>query len=80
MEEQLKDIRFTYIHRGASNDEITLSYHDIKNIDGHYIVIDTEWEEDTYIPFHRIIIVWNIKTGEIFYKKRDTDDDFMNLI
>ena len=66
---QLDDIRLSYIHRGAPNDRVVIPYNKIKDIDGHYFIIDTEYEEDTYIPFHRVLRVWNEKTGHLFYLK-----------
>jgi len=73
MEDQLDDIYLSYIHRGFPDDKNIIAYNEIKDIDGHYFIIDGPYEENTYIPFHRILKVWNKKTGEVFYKKAGTD-------
>jgi len=71
LKDQVEDIRIKYIHRGAPSDTITIPYTKIKDINGHYFIIDTEYEENTYIPFHRVLKVWNQKTGEVFYEKAE---------
>ena len=65
-------ISLEYIHRGAPNDTIEIPFTDIFEVRNNQIVIPTNTESEDgvdYIPFHRILKVWNRESGEILYKK-----------
>jgi uncharacterized protein len=57
----------TYVHRGAPDDRVTISGSGITNVrKGSFILSD----EETQIPFHRILEVKDTRTGLIIWKKR----------
>ncbi|MBA2862375.1 DUF504 domain-containing protein [Methanococcus maripaludis] len=59
-----EDYNITYLHRGAKNDEKAVPLKNIV-IEDSFLVFD-----ETHVPFHRILEIVNLKTGEILYKKR----------
>ena len=67
--EDIRDYIIVYIHRGALNDRRQIPAHLIEKIyQGSFLcTID---DEETIIPFHRILEIRNIRTQEIVYKKR----------
>jgi len=67
--EDINDYIIVYIHRGALNDRRQIPAHFIKEI---YVgsFLFTLDEEETIIPFHRIIEIRNIRTQELVYQKR----------
>ncbi|MHA1143949.1 MAG: DUF504 domain-containing protein [Candidatus Helarchaeota archaeon] len=75
-DDQLKSVRseisITYIHRGAKNDKKTIFYSEIEDILPAFFTMKNETlpDEKTNIPFHRILEIKNIKTGEVLYKKK----------
>ena len=66
-----QNIRLKFIHRGAKDDSITIPFDEILRKEGHYFILSHEIYGETYIPFHRILTIWDMSTGEIFYKKAD---------
>ena len=68
-----KENRFNYeiifIHRGAYLDEKCLSCGLIKEVKSSWFTYDSENEGEVVIPFHRIVTILNINTGETIWKK-----------
>lgn len=59
-----EDYIVVYLHRGAVGDKKSVLLKDIK-IEDSFLVFD-----ETHIPFHRILEIKNLKTGEVEYVKR----------
>ena len=70
-EEDIRDYVIVYIHRGALNDRRQIPAHLIEKI---YVgsFLYTIDDEETIIPFHRILEIRNIRTQEIVYRKRNS--------
>jgi len=67
--EDIKDYIIVYIHRGALNDQRQIPAHLIEKVHvGSFLC--TIGDEETIIPFHRILEIKNIRTQEVVYKKR----------
>ncbi|ABR55195.1 Protein of unknown function DUF504 [Methanococcus vannielii SB] len=62
-----KDYVIIYLHRGAPDNKKSISVNNII-INDSFLVFN-----ETHIPFHRILEIKNLKTGEILYKKVDID-------
>ena len=59
----------TFIHRGAPLDRKSLSCQLIKEIKSSWLTYESETEGEVVIPFHRILEIKNIKTGETVWMK-----------
>jgi len=60
----------TYIHRGVPNNQKTILFDRIIDITPSFIVFkDENAEENTYIPFHRILKIINKKEKIILWRK-----------
>ena len=78
LKEEISHIKIRYTHRGAPNDVMEIYFSEILRIDGSFLVIYPRIEnemskfigqDEDYIPFHRVQLVWNEKTGHIYYHK-----------
>jgi len=67
--EDIRDYIIVYIHRGALNDRRQIPAHLIEKV---YVgsFLCTLDDEETIIPFHRILEIRNIVSGEIVYLKK----------
>ena len=66
--ERKEDYEVTFTHRGVLNDRKTILFSSIiKAGKSTFIYIDDE--EEIVIPMHRVIIVRNVRKGEIIWKK-----------
>jgi len=67
--EDINDYIIVYIHRGALNDRRQIPAHLIEKI---YVgsFLCTLDDEETIIPFHRILEIRNMVSGEIVYLKK----------
>jgi uncharacterized protein (UPF0248 family) len=66
--ERKEEYEITYIHRGAKNDRKTIHMNSITKVEKSVFIYDDNGSENT-IPLHRVLIVRNIKTGNIIWKK-----------
>jgi len=66
--ERKEDYEIIYIHRGAINDRKTIHMNSIKKVEKSTFIY-TDNVTETTIPFHRVLIVRNIETGNIIWKK-----------
>ena len=66
--ERKEDYEVIFIHRGAPEDRKTISFGSIKKASKSTFIYDYEGGETT-IPFHRIVIIRNVYTGDIIWKK-----------
>lgn len=63
----LRNVRVTYIHRGAPGNRRTITSEDIAALEKSFILISTG-KEDTRIPYHRVT---EIKQGStVLWRKR----------
>jgi uncharacterized protein (UPF0248 family) len=67
--EHQEDYLITYIHRGAPGDSRQVPFTSIKKIGKSWFSL-SEAGEEIQIPFHRIVTVQNVQTGEILWRKR----------
>jgi uncharacterized protein (UPF0248 family) len=58
-----------FIHRGAPNDLKSISAKAIVRV-GQQSFEYKEEEKIVYIPFHRIVAIRNIKTGEVIWRNK----------
>lgn len=63
----LKNCTVYYIHRGAPGNIRTIAGSEIKSIDRAFLVI-SGYEEDVYIPYHRIVKI-EFDGSIVFLKK-----------
>jgi len=70
----LEEFQVTYTHRGVIGDQLTVSFADISVIRSSWIIISKN-NDDTPIPFHRILSVTNFVTGETLYEQRGRLND-----
>ena len=63
------DYVITYIHRGAPSDERTIPAAMVKQV-GRSRFTYEEQGQDVMIPMHRVIVLMNMKTGEVLWRKR----------
>ena len=68
--DNFQDYKILYIHRGAPNDQKEVNYSLIIDITASFFVYqDDLLDEPTYIPFHRILEIKNVKKNEILWVK-----------
>jgi hypothetical protein len=66
-QKSLKDAKIVYIHRGAPNDELTVTGEEIVRFEKSFFVIERDSRE-TAIPYHRIKKI--ISRGKVLWEKR----------
>jgi len=65
------DYSITYRHRGAPGDVKTVRASDIKSLGKSYFTLQSaSGEEETVIPFHRVLEVRRSTDGSILWVKR----------
>jgi uncharacterized protein (UPF0248 family) len=67
------DYLITYRHRGAPNDEKRVKASSIQILGKSSFTLSGENEEETTIPFHRILEIRNVTDGRLLWRKRKTD-------
>ncbi|MFQ6074945.1 MAG: RNA repair domain-containing protein [Candidatus Bathyarchaeia archaeon] len=65
----------TFIHRGAPMDRKTILLSSIMVVKSSWFTYIGEGEEEVPIPFHRIIEIRNVKTGQVLWSKRGVKRD-----
>lgn len=73
--EELPFIEITILHRGAPNNQRKFRYEDIIRLDGNFMVIKNEMDEEVYIPFHRILLIENTFTGFTYYQNHKLKEE-----
>jgi len=63
------DYELVYIHRGAYMDQRRIPLSLIKEVKSSWFTYDSEAEGEVVIPFHRILEIINVKTGETIWRK-----------
>ena len=65
------DYLITYRHRGAPGDVMQIRASEINNLGKSYFTIQNALgEEQTLIPFHRVVEIRNTKTNSIIWLSR----------
>ena len=60
-------VQLSYRHRGAPLDQLSIEVSDILRLNkGSFALKDGE----TQIPYHRVLLVKNPRTGEVLWEKR----------
>jgi uncharacterized protein (UPF0248 family) len=68
---KVKDYEVTFIHRGAERDERTISCSTIVQVGRSWFLYrEGEGSVETLIPFHRILKIRNMRTGDILWLKK----------
>jgi len=67
-EEDPSSYEITYIHRGAPDDVVRIKASSIKKVGKGSILLS---DEETQIPFHRIISVKDEKRQQTLWEKRE---------
>ena len=66
----VKDYVLTYTHRGAKENKKTVPCGLIVKIGKSWFTYkDKETDSETFIPYHRVLEVKNIKTGKVLWRK-----------
>lgn len=68
--ENPEDCVLSFIHRGAPEDVRTISLKRIGEIGGSWFTYQDESGRETTIPFHRITLLKNVRTGDVLWRKR----------
>ncbi|MEM4245870.1 MAG: RNA repair domain-containing protein [Candidatus Bathyarchaeia archaeon] len=63
------DFEITYIHRGAPQDRATVKVSEVVTV-GKSWFSHLKQGEETVIPFHRVMLLRNIKTGQVLWERR----------
>ncbi|MFH1327395.1 MAG: RNA repair domain-containing protein [Candidatus Bathyarchaeota archaeon] len=66
--ERVEDYTVTFIHRGAPGDQKTILCTSFVNVAKSWFTYRSD-EEETLIPFHRILEIKNLKTGKVLWRK-----------
>ena len=60
-------VQLSYRHRGAPLDQLSIEVSDILRLNkGSFVLKDGETE----IPYHRVLLVRNFRSGEVLWEKR----------
>jgi uncharacterized protein (UPF0248 family) len=65
-----EDYVLSFIHRGALGDVKTISLKKICEIGGSWFTYQDDSGRKTTIPFHRIMLLKNVQTGNVLWRKR----------
>lgn len=65
-----EDYEIVFIHRGAYKNRKTITCNLIKAIQPSWFIYVDETGGETAIPFHRILEIRNVKTGESIWRTR----------
>ena len=68
--ENAENYLITYRHRGAPNDVKQISASEIVTLGKSYFTLNEETEDETTIPFHRILEIRNLKNDATLWRKR----------
>ncbi|MEM3606133.1 MAG: RNA repair domain-containing protein [Candidatus Bathyarchaeia archaeon] len=68
---KLKDYEIFYTHRGAPGDSKNLNASSIVKIGKSWFSFK-EGKGEKIIPFHRVTLIVNLKTGELLWRKHSS--------
>jgi uncharacterized protein (UPF0248 family) len=61
------ETELVYRHRGAPEDELAIKVSAITHLGKGWFMLG---DGETQIPFHRVLIVKNLRSGEVLWEKR----------
>ena len=61
------DAEIVYRHRGAPNDELKINVLAVSRFGKGWFMLD---DDETQIPYHRVLAVRNLRSGEFVWQKR----------
>jgi len=64
------DYILSFIHRGASGDLKTIPLRKIREVGSSWFTYRDNSENETTIPFHRVTLVKNIRSGSVLWRKK----------
>jgi len=64
------DYALSFIHRGASGDLKTIPLAKIREIGNSWFAYGDNVENETTIPFHRVTLVKNTRSGNVLWRKK----------
>jgi uncharacterized protein (UPF0248 family) len=68
--ESPEDYVLSFIHRGVPGDVKTLSLKKVGEVGGSWFTYQDDSGRKTTIPFHRITLLKNVRTGDVLWRKR----------
>jgi len=68
--ENAENYLITYRHRGAPGDMKQILAAQIMKLGKSYFTLNENTEDETTIPFHRILEIRNLKSGSLIWRKR----------
>ncbi|MFH0748861.1 MAG: RNA repair domain-containing protein [Candidatus Bathyarchaeota archaeon] len=68
-QEQRSHFELVYIHRGVPMDKKTISCSLIEKVGSSRFTYQSAEEGEVFIPFHRILEIRNVKTGQLLWMK-----------
>lgn len=68
--ESPEDYEVTFIHRGAYMDRKTVPCGSIDRVRSSWFTYESEEEGEVLIPFHRVLEIRNVKTGQLVWRKK----------
>ena len=63
------EVELVYRHRGASNDELKILVSRINRLGKGWFMLN---DGETQIPYHRVLVVRNTRSGVVLWQKRAT--------
>ena len=60
-------VELVYRHRGAPQDELRIPVASISRIGKGWFMLD---DGETQIPYHRVLVIRNLRTGQVLWEKR----------
>ncbi len=64
------DYELSFVHRGAPDDTKTIPVSSVEKVGGSWFAYRADNDGETTIPFHRILKIRNIRTGQVLWKSR----------
>ena len=71
-----------FLHRGANRNRRIIPFERIKNIQPSWFIYIDEKKNEIIIPFHRILEIRNVQTGEFIWRKSKRNfphDEILNI-
>lgn len=68
--ENIEHYELSFVHRGVPRDVKIIPCDIITGVEASWFIYKNQVNGETLIPFHRVIEIKNIMTGQIVWKKR----------
>jgi uncharacterized protein (UPF0248 family) len=63
------ETELVYRHRGGPRDELTIKVSSVSRLGKGWFMLE---DGETQIPFHRVLRVKNLRSGEVLWEKRQS--------